>query len=323
MRRKAKCLKKQNKHLEAKAKEIAERERKLLEDFSKTRERLEVMEQERENEEEAAKSAQRELEHCNLMLARFRRERDTAQEQLSSLQKRAREVEEDLTNVHQSYQDKLKKADARAMKEVKELLDQHPKLVQENHTLKEFMAKKNQYIQALKKKVESLERSAHGRRVDQKIRQHERSGKHSVEEIARGYQEAREQEQWGRQLENLQRVRRKESKSETVARVAGKNSAHASRVASATLHITSKPKRAMDVLDSASRKNTSAKPTKQRRESSSSQSDGSVLYGVSLNVKSTKKKQRLNPPPPTERSAPNIVKRGGKNADIRKHFRTT
>jgi hypothetical protein len=322
MRHKAKRLKKQNKYLEVKSKEIMERERKLLEDFSKTRERLEVMEQERQDKEDAAKSVQRELEHSKLMLKRLERERDTTEKQLSSIRKTALEFEEDLAKMHHSYQYRLKNADARAMKEVRELLDQHPKLVQENHTLKEVMAKKDLYIQALKRKVESLERSVHGR-VDQEVREHQSRGNKIAKQVAKDYQEAREHEERRRQQEKLQQARRKESQSETVARVAGKNSAHASRVASAALHIASKPKRAMDVLDSASRKSTSVKPTLQSRVSSSSESDGSVLWGVSLNVSSAKKKRRIEPPPPTKRPAPQMAKRGGTNADIRKHFRTT
>lgn len=328
LRRKAKRVKMRNKFLEAKSNEIVERERKLLEDFSKTRQRLEVIEQESERREDEAKSLQRELEHSKLMLVRLRRERDAAQEQVNSVCERLHfmcekvtKAEEDLNSIHQSYQEQLKKAGARAMKEVQELLDRHPKLVQENHNLKEVMVNKDQSIQALKKKVNSLEEILYGR-VDEDVREHLSRGKKNASQVAKRYQEAQEEERLRREQEKLQQERRKESQSETVGRLSGKNSAHAARIASAALHIASKPKRPMDVLDSVPHVRTSAKATQKRKGNSSdtSENGGSFLLGMSLNVSSAKK--RMIEPFPRKGSATQIVKRGGKNTDIRQHFQT-
>lgn len=320
LRRKAKRLKKNNKFLAAKSSEIVERERKLLEDFSKIRQRLEVIEQESEQRENEAKSLQRELEHSKLMIVRLRRERDTAEEQLSSMCEKVTKAEEDLKSIHKSYQEQLKKADARAMREVQVLLDQHPKLVQENHTLKEVMVSKDQSIQALKKKVDSLEEILYGR-VDEDVREHLRRGKKFSSQVAKRYQEAQEEERLRREQKRLQQERRKESQSETVGRLSRVNSAHAARIASAALHIALKPKRAMDVLDSVSRRSMSAKATEGRQGNSSDTSEnGALLGGTSLNVSSAKK--RRIEPLPTKRPATQIVKQVGKNADIRQHFRT-
>ena len=156
IRRKAKRLKKQNKFLESQREEFVERERKLLDDFSKTRERLEDLQQEHEAQQDGAKAAQLELVGLKVQVARLTRERDRAEQDRHEMVVRKSKAENDLDELKNRYREDVRNATSQALQEVKLITERQPILVQENHELKELVVKKNHEIQNLRKQLKSL-----------------------------------------------------------------------------------------------------------------------------------------------------------------------
>jgi len=306
IRRKAKRLKKQNKFLEAQHQEFVERERKLLDDFSKTRERLEDLEQTQEAQQEGANAIQRELEDYRLRLARLTREKNAAEGELRAMRERTSKAEADLNEIKVRCREDVRNATSQAMREVKVMADRQPILIQENHDLKELIDKKDYQIKGLKRSINALRASVQ-EQAGNEVVQPSKHGKKRAKDVVKALQEAKEEKE--RQEEQI-RARKQARLAPAASRPSKNYSAQATRFSVAALKVASKKNSAMDILDSvarrkddkssASSKTSHAKlhpyPYRQRRESVDSDDEGAVLGGMSLNVSSAKRR-KIEPRP--------------------------
>lgn len=297
IRRKAKRLRKQIKFLESQRAEFVERERKLLEEFGKSRERLEQLEDEHEAQQDTFKSAQRELEGLRVNVARLAREKQTAEAQRDALRGQAERAEADFEEMKSRCRQDVQNAQSKAMQEVKAMTERQPILIQENHDLKELMVKKDQQLRAMKQKLESLQDCVQ-ERADKEMVKQRVSAKKQQKYAARALQEM--QQEQARQDEERIHAQKQAQKAKA-SRPSKTYSAQASRVSVAGLKVVAKKKSVMDVLGGSvpRRKDGKRGTTKVSKDTSRTEDerasmhddDEAVLGGMSLHVSGTKKRK--------------------------------
>lgn len=300
IRRKAKRFKKQNKFLETQREEFVERERKLLEDFSNTRDRLEKLEKEQEVWEDKEKALRRDLEGYRVQNARLTRERDTANGELVAARARARNAVAELDEIKSRCRRDVENAQAQAMQEVRVMTDQQPKLIQENHELKELLVKKDQEVKRLSDERDAL-RSCVQTRAEKQVVSQRTSGTKQAKAIAKALRQAEDE----REREEAQEARyRKQARAAASAasRPERQYSAQAARMSSVGLKVASKKSSVMDVLGSERRRKEgkssgSAKGSHAKRHRSSDRDESIVLGGMSINVSTSNKRRKVETRP--------------------------
>ena len=289
IRKKAKRLKKQNKFLESQREEFVERERKLLEDFGNTRERLEKLEKEQEARENQEKAMQRDLEGYRVQNARLTRERDTATRELERMKVKASKAVADLEEVMRNSRQDVENAHAKAMREVQLITEQQPKLIQKNYELNECLVKKNQEVKRLIEERDSL-RDCVQKRADQQVVSQRVNGKKQAKNVARAYQRAKE-EQEQEEAEEA-RARKQARAAAPASRPLKHYSAQAARISVGGLKVKAKKCSVMDALGPSREKQV-------KRSGSTDRDESLVLGGMSINV-SSNKRRKVEPFPPRQ-----------------------
>ena len=255
-----------------------------------------------------------------------RRERDQAIADLRSERERADATVSSLHDLKRSHEFELKKAQAKAMREFQELLEQHPMLVQQNQEQQEV-------IENQKHELASLKRALQGRvaekEVDREVK--EVRGTKKAAKVARAFQAGLQEAQEEKVRQEKQSREQGDSRSD---RVSKNYSAHAARVSRFAVKAASKPKSAMEILDTASRrksgKSSATYDKGHSRPAAAEESHGSenpVLAGMSLNVSSAKKRRRVETSKQSVRHNGRVptmptLNTASRNADIRTLFRT-
>lgn len=281
IRKKAKRLKKQNKFLESQQKDFVERERKLLEDFGNTRERLEKLEQEQEARADKEKSMQRDLEGYRVQNARLARERDTATRELECMRLKASKAVADLEEVMRNCRHDVENAHAKAMREVQLITEQQPKLIQKNFELNECLVKKNQEVKRLIEERDSL-RDCVRKRANQQVVSQRVNGKKEAKYVAKAYQRAKEEQE---REEAEEAHARKQARAATPASRPLKHySTQATRISVGGLKVKAKKVNVMDVLGLS-------RETKAKQSGLTGRDEKVILGGMSINVSSNKRRK--------------------------------
>ena len=141
VRRKATRLKKRVKALEHQKRDMLEKEKIHFAQEKKFQERLKQIDIEVNELKEESKDAQRTLHHTKHELQREILLRNRAQENLALVTNRALLVEQELRDIQSKHAKQLNDAKVHSMAEVRDVLQQHRELVEENHRLKDRLGK--------------------------------------------------------------------------------------------------------------------------------------------------------------------------------------
>jgi uncharacterized protein YoxC len=254
-----------------------ERERKLLEDFGNTRERLEKLEQEQEARADKEKSMQRDLEGYRVQNARLARERDTVTRELECMRLKASKAVADLEEVMRNCRHDVENAHATAMREVQLITEQQPKLIQKNFELNECLVKKNQEVKRLIEERDSLRDCVRKQVVSQRV-----NGKKEAKHVAKAYQRAKEEQE---REEAEEAHARKQARAATPASRPLKHySTQATRISVGGLKVKAKKVSVMDVLGRS-------RETKAKQSGLTGRDEKVILGGMSINVSSNKRRK--------------------------------
>lgn len=141
MKRKAKRFKKQVQALEIQRSELVKKESTHLAQHNKAQVRIQELESEIQQLKDVWKAAQRSLDHSNHELQRERLQRTRAQESLALVEQHASQNEQELRTIQANHSKQLQEAQLQTLVEMREVIQQHRKLVEENHRLKKSLDK--------------------------------------------------------------------------------------------------------------------------------------------------------------------------------------
>lgn len=140
--------------------EIVEENRKLSKICGKNRVELSECTNLLQEKEVCRKSLQRAYESLHLECVRLKNKLEESIQKLTDEKDSNRKNNNELQKLKDSYQRDITRAQANSLKEVQGILEQHPKIVNENSTLREIIRRKEDEIEMLRRKSGLLKRSS-------------------------------------------------------------------------------------------------------------------------------------------------------------------
>jgi len=287
-RKKAKRLKKRVRMLEAHRKKQAQDNKDLQTKHSEVKSELEESREELDEVIGELGAAERELEGVRLQLNGLRRDKEAAISKLKSTSVRATKAEVALHQVKQQHACDLKQAHANSLAEVKDILEQHPKVKEQNRTLKEDMLRKQDYILKLERRLENLTKTVEAR-VDRDLKEYATTSLNRATKTAKLLRHMDDSIQRAK----TQNIRMKSAEeAESLSRMQTKMSSHAARLSRATDKQSSRS--GIDALDALDR-DTSLQPFLSTKPRSLGQSSQRPLALDGLRSKNSKERSILLP----------------------------